>query len=108
VDCSGFSRWVYALAYGYDILGPGSVSNTTYQMGKLREVASGAEAPGDLVFFEPTGDPATPGYSEHVGVYIGDNEMINAPYTGVNVRADQVTGSSTTQGLSVMGYYRVA
>jgi cell wall-associated NlpC family hydrolase len=39
-------------------------------------------APGDLVFFEqPVG---------HVGIYIGDGQMIDAPYTGAFVRVDSI------------------
>ena len=40
--------------------------------------------PGDLVFFAyNTADPAT---IHHVGIYIGAGNMIDAPYTGANVR----------------------
>ncbi len=36
--------------------------------------------PGDLVFF---GNPI-----HHVGIYVGNGDMIDAPYTGVSVRID--------------------
>jgi cell wall-associated NlpC family hydrolase len=40
--------------------------------------------PGDLVFYAyNTADPAT---IHHVGIYIGGGNMIDAPYTGANVR----------------------
>jgi cell wall-associated NlpC family hydrolase len=46
-------------------------------------VASLAEAqPGDLVFY---GSPA-----EHVGIYIGNGHMIDAPHTGTDVRVESV------------------
>ncbi len=46
-------------------------------------VASLADAqPGDLVTF---GAPA-----EHIGIYIGDGKMIDAPHTGASVRVDDV------------------
>jgi cell wall-associated NlpC family hydrolase len=46
-------------------------------------VASLADAqPGDLVTF---GSPA-----EHIGIYIGDGKMIDAPHTGAAVRVDDV------------------
>jgi cell wall-associated NlpC family hydrolase len=46
-------------------------------------VASLAEAqPGDLVAF---GSPA-----EHIGIYIGNGKMIDAPHTGAAVRVDDV------------------
>jgi cell wall-associated NlpC family hydrolase len=40
--------------------------------------------PGDLIFYAyNTADPAT---IHHVGIYIGAGNMIDAPYTGANVR----------------------
>lgn len=42
--------------------------------------------PGDLVFFAGSdGTMTAPG---HVGVVIGNGVMIDAPYTGVNIRED--------------------
>jgi cell wall-associated NlpC family hydrolase len=43
--------------------------------------------PGDLVFF---GDAS---YSYHVGIYVGDGEMIDAPSTGAVVRYDSISGA---------------
>jgi soluble lytic murein transglycosylase-like protein len=44
--------------------------------------------PGDLVFFPGAdGTAAAPG---HVGIYIGNGEMIDAPYAGAKVRVDPV------------------
>ncbi len=43
--------------------------------------------PGDLVFFEPKADG--PG---HVGMYVGDGKMINAPHTGDVVRIVSIQG----------------
>ncbi len=43
---------------------------------------------GDLVFFaSDTSDPST---IHHVGIYIGHDMMVDAPYTGVNVRIDSI------------------
>jgi hypothetical protein len=49
-----------------------------------------AEAkPGDLVFFTGSdGSPASPG---HVGIYVGNGEMIDAPYTGTKVQVQPVS-----------------
>ena len=42
--------------------------------------------PGDLVFFATnTSQPST---IHHVGIYVGGGQMIDAPYTGVNVRKE--------------------
>jgi cell wall-associated NlpC family hydrolase len=44
--------------------------------------------PGDLVFFATdTGDPDT---IHHVGMYIGQDQMIEAPYTGARVRISSI------------------
>jgi NlpC/P60 family len=40
--------------------------------------------PGDLVFYAY--NPADPATIHHVGIYIGAGNMIDAPYTGANVR----------------------
>jgi peptidoglycan DL-endopeptidase RipA len=40
--------------------------------------------PGDLVFYAY--NPADPSTIHHVGIYIGAGNMIDAPYTGANVR----------------------
>ena len=39
--------------------------------------------PGDLVFFGYGGNPAT---IFHVGIYVGNAMMVEAPYTGLRVR----------------------
>ncbi|MHB2022037.1 MAG: C40 family peptidase, partial [Mycobacteriales bacterium] len=44
--------------------------------------------PGDLVFFPGSdGTASAPG---HVGIYVGGGMMIDAPYTGVDVREEPV------------------
>jgi len=76
-DCSGLVQHVFAK------LGV-ALPRTTYQQVDVgTPVASLAAAqPGDLVFF------GTPPH--HVGIYLGDGRMIDAPYTGVDVRIDPV------------------
>ncbi len=91
VDCSGFARWVYKIAYGTDVLGGG---NTNMQLARMKRVS--APQPGDLVFFGSGASSTT-----HVGVFVGGGKMINAPYTGANVRTDTVASHS-----GLVGYYR--
>jgi cell wall-associated NlpC family hydrolase len=43
----------------------------------------GVVEPGDLLFFG-----SGPGGVDHVGLYVGAGEMIDAPYTGALVRFD--------------------
>ncbi|GAA4933432.1 cell wall-associated NlpC family hydrolase [Nonomuraea thailandensis] len=83
LDCSGFARWVYALAHGEDVLGPG---NTDDHVRRMRRVSS--PEPGDLVFFGKIGKRSV--RTHHVGVYLGGGKMMNAPETGAVVRVDEI------------------
>jgi cell wall-associated NlpC family hydrolase len=77
-DCSGLAQAAYRSA---GITLP-RVAQDQFDAGPA--VPAGTEvAPGDLVFFGsgPTG-------VEHVGLYVGAGEMIDAPHTGALVRFD--------------------
>ncbi|GLZ40440.1 C40 family peptidase [Actinokineospora sp. NBRC 105648] len=84
LDCSGLTRVAYARAVDEDI-----INGTTYtQWDSPRRVArfSAAEGfdpllPGDLVFFSNL---------EHVGIYLGEGYMVEAPTTGIPVRVASV------------------
>jgi hypothetical protein len=79
-DCSGLVQWVYAEA-GISLP---RVAQDQFDAGP--HLAVGAILyPGDLVFFG-----SGPSGVEHVGVYVGNGEMIDAPYTGAVVRFDRV------------------
>jgi cell wall-associated NlpC family hydrolase len=43
---------------------------------------------GDLVFYAT--DTSAPATIHHVGIYIGNGQMVDAPYTGVDVRIDSI------------------
>ena len=92
VDCSGFARWVYALAYGYDVLGGG---NTNEELSRMHKVT--APVPGDLVFYG-----TTPSNTHHVGIYIGNGKMIDALKTGTKVEQDNVSIMS-----ELLGYWQL-
>lgn len=83
VDCSGLVQDVYA-RLGVDL-------PRTSQEQALVGTAVGSVAqaqPGDLVFYPGSdGTAAAPG---HVGIYIGNGQMIDAPYAGAVVRVDPV------------------
>ena len=68
-DCSGFTQYVFAKA------GISLPRTTTQQQAATTPVSN--PQPGDLVFF---GSP-----SYHMGIYLGDGMMIDAPRTGSSV-----------------------
>jgi peptidoglycan DL-endopeptidase CwlO len=83
VDCSGLVQ---------DVFGDLGVSlpRTSQEQATVGEAVPSVAAaqPGDLVFFPGTdGTASAPG---HVGIYIGNDQMIDAPYTGATVRVDPV------------------
>ncbi|MFI7637285.1 C40 family peptidase [Nonomuraea sp. NPDC049400] len=95
LDCSGFARWVYALAHGSDVLGPG---NTNDHVRRMRRVS--AAMPGDLVFF---GKKTKTGVkTHHVGIYLGGGKMMDAPETGAVVRVDDIAWRK-----DFAGFYRL-
>jgi cell wall-associated NlpC family hydrolase len=82
-DCSGLTRAAYAAA-GVSLP---RVAQDQYDAGPP-VTSSTTVMPGDLVFFGsgPTG-------VEHVGLYVGAGEMIDAPFTGADVRFDNADWS---------------
>lgn len=76
-DCSGFTQYVVQNVLGYDI-----THSTDLQAGYGTSVAWGEWQPGDLLFFVGTGGG---GYISHVGIYIGDGQMIHAENPGTGV-----------------------
>lgn len=73
-DCSGLTMWAWAQA------GVSLPHNSGMQYSATPRVAQSDWAPGDLLFF---GSPI-----HHVGMYIGNGQMVEAPYTGSYVRVN--------------------
>ena len=71
-DCSGLTMWAWAQA------GVSLPHNSGMQQAAIRPVAHSEIEPGDLLFF---GSPI-----HHVSMYIGNGQMVEAPYTGAYVR----------------------
>jgi cell wall-associated NlpC family hydrolase len=79
-DCSGLAMMAYRAA-GINIP---RTSEEQWAFGQ--QIPAGQVQPGDLVFFAGSdGTMTSPG---HVGIVIGNGVMIDAPYTGVDVRED--------------------
>ena len=88
LDCSGLVQRVYA------DLGINLPRTSQEQAQVGTPVASLADAqPGDLLFFPGSdGTAASPG---HVGIYIGNGQMIAAPHTGTDVQVESVASVGT-------------
>jgi cell wall-associated NlpC family hydrolase len=71
-DCSGLTQYVWAKAGVYLDHYTGS------QWNQGRHVSRDQLQPGDLVFFGSD--------LHHVGIYVGNGNMIEAPHSGANVR----------------------
>jgi cell wall-associated NlpC family hydrolase len=74
-DCSGLMLYAFN---GAGVSLP-RVSRSQYNAG--RKVPISDLQPGDMVFYRLGGNPI-----HHVAMYIGDGRMIEAPYTGADVR----------------------
>jgi cell wall-associated NlpC family hydrolase len=86
-DCSGLTRFVYAQ------LGINLVHYAASQFASFPKLDPAQLAPGDLVFFEPKADG--PG---HVAMYIGHDQIIEAPHTGAVVRISSFSGAAAAMG----------
>lgn len=80
-DCSGLTMRSWGAA------GVGLPHSASGQQSEVASVPAGDLQPGDLIFF---GSPAY-----HVGIYIGSGDMIDAPYSGTDVRIDPISGYSS-------------
>lgn len=79
-DCSGLVMWAYAQ------VGISLMHFTGDQWNEGQHVSRSELAPGDLVFFFPT--------ISHVGLYIGNGLMVDAPTFGVPVHVEPVFWSA--------------
>jgi peptidoglycan DL-endopeptidase CwlO len=71
-DCSGLTMFAWAAA------GVSLPHNSSMQYAATVHVAQSDWRPGDLLFY---GSPI-----HHVGMYVGNGQMVEAPYTGAQVR----------------------
>lgn len=103
-DCSGLIQWAYAQ------LGL-SIGGTTFaQWDETEHISLSQAQAGDLVFFRNTTEqrgPSTRGGSDitHVGLYIGNGRMINAPSEGQTIRVDDITSGYWAKHFAGVGRY---
>lgn len=82
-DCSGFVQWVYAHAAGISLPHSAAEQSTMGTAVNLSDIQ-----PGDCVFFDVNGSGV-----DHVGIYIGNGEMVNAENPNAGVKDDSITSS---------------
>jgi len=80
-DCSGLIVYVYNNAAGIKLPRTIQLMST-----KGQSIDGQPPAPGDLVFFNTTGEK----YS-HAGIYVGQGRFVHAPSAGGTVRLDFIT-----------------
>lgn len=83
-DCSGLVFYAYNQVLRHKLP---RTANAMYQDGHFKRVRPEKLRRGDLVFFKihrRTG-------ADHVGVYLGDGQFIEAPRTGLNIRISQLS-----------------
>jgi hypothetical protein len=84
LDCSGFTRIVYALAYGTDVLKDGKALGVT--LGQWAVTTSSTDGAGDLVFFKESDGTIT-----HVGINLGSGFMLDEPNKKAALRAESIS-----------------
>jgi cell wall-associated NlpC family hydrolase len=82
-DCSGLMLYMFA---GVGIRLP-HYSGSQYNSG--RHIPSSEMRRGDMIFYGPEG-------AQHVTMYLGDGQMLEAPYTGSTVKVSPVRTSGMT------------
>jgi len=80
-DCSGLISYVYSKSTNIKL--PRTIQEMST---KGQSVENQAPAPGDLVFFNTTGEK----YS-HAGIYVGQGRFVHAPSAGGTVRLEYIT-----------------
>ena len=91
-DCSGFTRWAWEAA-GVEL-----PHYSGAQWAQTDHISVDDLQPGDIVFFWGPGERGDP---SHVGLYVGDGQMIHAPGSGRSVRYDSIgywTGARVAAG----------
>lgn len=94
-DCSGLIQFLYS-KIGVSLPHySGNKSTEKGQWGEGTEVKN--PQPGDLAF--PIGEFNNGGDPQHVGIYVGNDTIIEAPHTGENVKTISTTSFGGSKGV---------
>jgi len=88
-DCSGLTTYAYNAA-GVTLPRTADAQRSVVQAAGNLKMDKAALIPGDMVFF---GNPA-----HHVGIYLGDGKMVNAPQSGDVVKVSPISSSDFSGG----------
>ena len=80
-DCSGLTQWAWGQA------GVGIPRTADAQYHAVTRVSLSSMEPGDLVFW------GSGGYADHVGIYVGNGDVVHAPSSGETVRIQAIWGN---------------
>lgn len=80
-DCSGLTQWAWGQA------GVGLPRTADAQYHSVARVSLSDMEPGDLVFW------GSGGYADHVGIYVGNGDVVHAPSSGETVRIQAIWGN---------------
>lgn len=94
-DCSGLVRWAYSQ------IGISLPRTADEQFHATQRIEQEHVLPGDLVFFQGT-DPTVEGIS-HVGIYLGNGYMLNAPSENEVVKIESFATSFWLSHLAGFG-----
>ena len=92
-DCSGLVTWAYAQ------IGVAMPRTAAEQFEATTRIEGDELLPGDLIFFENTDGPGI----THVGIYLGNGYMLNAPGTDEVVQIEPFTTQFWTDHLAGFG-----
>lgn len=97
-DCSGLVQW----AYGQAGINLPRISYMQANAGK--RVAINALQPGDLVAWDENSRNVG---ADHIAIYLGNNQILEAPHTGANVRVRTLGPGDETNawGVDMSGYF---
>jgi len=96
-DCSGLMQWAYGQA-GIKL------PRTSQEQRNAGTVISLAQAqPGDLITYSYPGESGNPTPGNHVGMFLSPGKMIDAPYTGADVRVDNIDTAHLDRVVHVTG-----
>jgi peptidoglycan DL-endopeptidase CwlO len=91
-DCSGLTMWAWRQA------GVSLPRTSRQQYAATQRISRSELRPGDFVFFAKPGRPI-----HHMAMYIGNGDVVEAPFTGENVRVN----SRSLSRSDIYGYGRV-